>query len=80
MSEIECALLKRAEQKGRQKGLLKSGEELDCKYTHICNGLRCLLLDEPQYMTIYLKQQEESTSYSSLDRFYNRLEKHFGNK
>jgi hypothetical protein len=80
MSKVECVLLERTQQIAEKKGLLKAGEKINCHYTHICTGIRCLFLDESQYRTIYLKQTSTPKLISQTERFYNQLEKHFQKK
>jgi hypothetical protein len=77
MSKVECVLLERTQQIAREKGLLEQGGKINCQYAHICNGLKCLLLDKPQYITMYLRKKSDQNLISQTDRFYNKLERYF---
>lgn len=73
MAEIDCVLKERARQLAVERGLLKPGQNIDCRWAAICTGLRCFLGLIPQTKFITLNQSGQNTVKSPVDRFNARL-------
>lgn len=73
-SEIDCDLRVRSEQLAREKGLLEPGSGLECPYVPTCDRIDCRLAENPQFRTIFLRQDGEPAAIDEVERFYRRLE------
>lgn len=75
MSQVECACLERVEQLARERGLLESGQKLNCPYQEACDGSKCLFERDRQNRTIYLAQSGKDEPVNADRRFRARAEK-----
>lgn len=75
LQERDCHQLGNAGHEARKRRILLKGSSLTCSYTE-CDQVNCKLVENPLVRTVYIASAQTPIT-TPIDRFYDRLEKHF---